>query len=168
MTRPPPAPTLPSVTVTPTFESLERARSRQIAMMNRLRPLGLAIVVLVVVTGFRTHPRPGLHGEHLGILLALIAFVVGVIGVMRGRRALVAVQMPFYVALVAGSGVLVALQPRGPAFLGVFIAVAIAAMRIRGVAGLTVAALALVALSIAEYVGKDKSVYAMILQAIGV
>jgi len=92
-------------------------------MFRLLRPLGIAVIVLVVVTGSRAHPRPGVHGEHLGILLALIGFGVGVAGVIAYRRETVHALVPFFAALVVSSSVLVALQPKGPAFLGAFIAV---------------------------------------------
>src|SRR5689334_5905563 len=50
----------------PTVASLERMRARQQSMRRLLRPLGFGVVVLVVVAGMRTHPRPGLSGgEHL-------------------------------------------------------------------------------------------------------
>ncbi len=151
----------------PTFASLERTRARQQRTLALLRPVGVGVVVLVVVTGVQAHPRPGLSGEGLAILLALIAFVVGAGGVMRSRRGPPAVQVPFFVALIAGSALLVALQPKGPAFVGAFMGVA-AAMRLRGRAAAPVVALALVLLPIAEVVGKDKSVFGAILQEIAI
>jgi len=137
-------------------------------MFRLLRPLGIAVVALVEITGSQAHPRPGVHGEHLGILLALIGFGVGVIGVIRSRRESVRAQLPFFAALVVSSSVLVALQPKGPAFLGAFIAVATAAMRMPGRPGAAIAALALVALPVAEALGRDKSLFGAVLQELGV
>lgn len=151
----------------PTFASLERMRARQERTLRLLRPLGVAVVVLVVVTGTQVEPRPGLHGEHLAVLLGLVAFVAGAAGAMRSRRATAAVQVPFFATLVAGSALLVALQPKGPAFVGAFMAVA-AAMRIRGRGGPAVVALALVALPLAELLGRDKSAFGAVLQEIAV
>jgi signal transduction histidine kinase len=152
----------------PTVASLERTRVRQRAMKRLLRPLGVAVIALVVVTGTQAHPRPGLHGEHLGILLALAGFTVGVVGVMSTRRQIALAQVPFFAALVVSSSLLVALQPKGPAFLGAFIAVATAALRVPGRPGVAIVVLALVALPIAEALGRDKSAFGALLQELGV
>src|SRR5579862_2860246 len=152
----------------PTIASLERTRTRQRAMERLLRPLGVAVITLVVITGVQAHPRPGLHGEHLGILLALAGFAIGVVGVMYSRRQAALAQVPFFAALVVSSSALVALQPKGPAFLGAFIAVATAALRVRGRPGLAIVLLALVALPIAEVLGRDKSTFGALLQELGV
>jgi len=137
-------------------------------MFRLLRPLGIAVIVLVELTGAQAHPRPGLHGEHLGILLALVGFGVGVVGVIGNRREKARAQLPFFAALVVSSSVLVALQPKGPAFLGAFIAVATAAMRVPGRPGAAIVALALVALPVAEVAGRDKSAFGAVLQELGV
>jgi len=133
-----------------------------------MRPLGVAVVALVVITAAEAHPRPGVHGEHLGILLALAGFTIGVAGVMSRRLQSPIAEVAFFAALVASSSVLVALQPKGPAFLGAFIAVAAAAMRLPGRLGLAIVALALVALPFAEVLGKDKSAFGALLQELGV
>jgi signal transduction histidine kinase len=153
---------------TPTFESLERTRARQDAMLERMRPLGFAAIVLVEITGARAHPGPGLAGERLGILLALVGFAAGVVGVMNAPRRSAAAQAPFFAVLVLSSATLVALQPHGPGFLGAFIAVAAGALRVQGAPGAAVVLLALIALPIAEVVGKDKSAFGALLQELGV
>jgi signal transduction histidine kinase len=160
-------PTLPGVTA-PTVASLEQTRVRQQRMLQAMRPLGLVAIVLVEITGAQAHPRPGLTGEHLGILLALVGFAAGVVGVMRSRRRSVGAQAPFFAALVLSSATLVALQPKGPAVLGAFIAVAATALRVPGRPGVAIVVLALVALPVAEIVGKDRSVYGAALQELGV
>jgi signal transduction histidine kinase len=133
-----------------------------------MSPLGWAALVLVEIAGARSHPRPGLTGEHLAILLAQIGFAAGVVAVMFTPRRSAAAQVPGFALLVLCSATLVALQPKGPAFLGAFIAVAAAALRVRGRPGTAIVALALVALGVAEIVGKDKSVYGALLQELGV
>lgn len=133
-----------------------------------MRALGFAAIALVEIIGAQSHPRPGLAGEHLGILLALIGFAAGVLGAMGTRQRAPSVQVPVFVVLILSSAVLVALQPHGPAFLGAFIAVSAAALRIPGRPGLAIIALALVALPVAEVAGKDKSVYGALLQDLGV
>jgi signal transduction histidine kinase len=165
------APTLRRMSVedaTPTLASLEHARRRQLATLGLMRPLGLAMVVLVEVAGSRTEPRPGLTGERGAILLALIGVAVGVVGVIRGRRARPAVQVPFYAALVLSSATLVLLQPHGPGFLGVFVAVSAAALRIGGRLGVAVAGLALVALAVAGSLADGRSATSVALNELGV
>jgi signal transduction histidine kinase len=152
----------------PTSASLERIRARRQAMTRRFRPLAVAIVVVVVVASARSHPRPGVDGEHLAVLLALVGFAVGVAGVMRTRSAAPLRQLTFFATLVLSSSTLVGLQPNGPAFLGAFIAVAAAAMNVRGRPGVAVVVLALAALPIAEVLGRDKSAFGALLQEIGV
>jgi signal transduction histidine kinase len=148
--------------------SLLQVRVRQQRMLGAMRPLGWAAIALVEIAGARTHPGPGLRGEHLGILLALIGFAVGVAAVLLTPRRSPAAQVPSFVVLVLSSAALVALQPKGPAFLGAFIAVAAAALRVRGIAGNAIVVLALVALPVAEIAGKDKSVFGALLQELGV
>jgi signal transduction histidine kinase len=147
--------------------ALEHARVRQQRMLDAMLPLGWAVIALVEIAGARAHPRPGLTGEHLGILLGLIGFAAGVAAVMLVPRR-PAAQVPSFALLIVSSAALVALQPNGPAFLGAFIAVAAAALRVRGVPGTVLVALALVALPIAEVLGKDRSVFRALLQELGV
>ncbi len=151
----------------PTFASLERTRARQQRTLGLLRPVGVGVVVLVVVTGVQSHPRPSLSGEGLAVLLALIGFAAGAAGVMRSRRGTAREQVPFFLALIVSSALLVALQPKGPAFVGAFMGVA-AAMRLRGRPGVAIVVLALVLLPIAEILGKDKSAFGAILQEIAI
>jgi signal transduction histidine kinase len=152
----------------PTFASLERARARQAAMTRVFRPLAGTIVALVVVAGAVSHPRPGLHGEHLGVLISLLGFALGVAGVMRTRSSAPHQQVPFFLVLVGSTSALVALQPKGPAFLGAFVAVAAGAINVRGRPAVAVVALALIALPVAEVLGREKSAFGATLQEVGV
>jgi signal transduction histidine kinase len=136
-------------------------------MSQVVRPLPVAVAAIVVVVAFRSHPRPGLAGEHLGLLVALVAFVLGVAGVMWGQSEPPGRQLPFFAALVVSSSALVALQPNGAAFLGTFVAVAAAALSLRGRQGTVVVVLALVALAVAELVGKDRSLLDGVLRELG-
>ena len=45
-----------------------------------LRPVGVLIVAIVIIDGPATQPAPGLHGDRLGVLAALVAFAVGLLG----------------------------------------------------------------------------------------
>jgi len=147
---------------------LQQVRVRQQRLLDAMLPLGWAVLAFVWIAGARSHPRPGLTGAQLGILLALIGFAVGVLAVMLAPRRSTVAQVPGFAVLILSSATLVALQPKGPGFLGAFIAVAAAAIRVRGVAGRALAAVALVALPLAQIIGKDKSVFNALLQALGV
>jgi signal transduction histidine kinase len=148
--------------------ALDRAGTREERMLDSMQPLGWAIIVLVEIASARVHPRPGLAGEHLGILLAMIAFAAGVIAVMFTPRRAAIAQVPPFALLILSSATLVALQPKGPAFLGVFIAVSAAALRVRGTPRIALVALALVVLPAAVVAGTDKSVVDALLREVGV
>lgn len=139
----------PAATVeTPTVESLQRARDRQRATLMLLRPLGALIVVLVEISGFRNHPHPGLGSADAGaVLVALVAFAVGVFGAVRMGGRPVQMQAPFFVMLLAASATLAWLQPGGPGVLGCFVAVGAAGMRLPGRGGLAVGVAAFVVLT---------------------
>jgi hypothetical protein len=95
--------------------------------------VGVVIVAVVLLDGPAERPAPGLHGDRLGVLLALVAFAVGLLGAREAvlRHAPLWVQVPLLFALVAGSGVLMWLQPGGPGFLGFFFLAAwVAALRV--------------------------------------
>ncbi len=130
---------------TPTFASLEAARERQRTALRRLRPLGAVIVAVMLVAGSRSHPQPGAHGHGLAVLAALAVFTVVWAGTMRARAAAARVQWPLFLGLIGSSAALVWLQPDGPGILGVFVAVAVAAMRGSARVGVIGAGVALVA-----------------------
>lgn len=142
--------------------------SRQQPMLNVFRLLGLVIVVLVEVGAATAQPRPGAAGQHLGVLLAMLGFAVGVLGAVRSRERSWTSSAAFLLLLVACSSVLVGLQANGPGFLGVFVAVSAATMRVPGRPGAAIAAFALVALPIAEILGKERSAVSIALLETGV
>jgi signal transduction histidine kinase len=173
MTAPSWLPTLLSMsTETPTFDSLERARTRQHATLRLFRPLAVLVIVLVAIAGARTQPRPGFSGEHLGVLLALIGFAAAVAGAIASRRAPAAIQVPILVPLfallLASSAVLVWLQPDGLGLVGVFIAVSAAGLRLPSRAGTALVVGALVASAVAATQAEHHSVTAAVLNELGV
>jgi signal transduction histidine kinase len=157
-----------SVETTPTLASLAHARARQQATLRILRPLAVGVVLLVGVAGSRTEPRPGLSGDRLGILLALVGFALGAVGVIRSRHANAAVQASFFVVLVLSAATLAWLQPNGPGFVGVFVAVGAMAMRVRGSLGLVVAVVAVGALAAAHALSGERSLTSILLSEFGV
>lgn len=126
---------------------LDPAGARPEGNLRWLRPLGLVIVVVALVDAATERPAPGLHGAGLGVLLALVAFSVGLLGArearLRGARAWI--QAACFTMLIGGCGVLIWLQPSGPGFLGVFfLAACVATLRLPLRAASAVGGLALV------------------------
>ena len=153
---------------TPTFASLEATRARQRTALRRLRPLGIAIVAVMLVAGSRSHPQPGTHGRGLAIGAALAAFTVAWLCIMRLRVAPPRVQAPLFLLLIATSATLVWLQPNGPGILGVFVAVAVGTMRGSGRIGLIGAVGALVAVVVAGVLVTHRTFIGIALNALGV
>jgi len=173
MTAPSWLPTLLSMSAeTPTFASLERARAHQHATLRLFRPLAVLVLVLVETAGAGTQPRPGISGEHLGVLLALIGFAAAVAGAIASRRAPAAVQVPILVPLfallLASSAVLVWLQPDGLGLVGVFIAVSAAGLRLPSRSGTALVIGALIASAVAATQAEHHSVTAVVLNELGV
>jgi signal transduction histidine kinase len=94
-----------------------------------MRPLAIVLVGSVIMSSFQTHPGPGLHGDHLAVSAALVGLTVGTFGAMRLASCRVWWQLLAVVTAVVSAGVLLAVQPNGPGFLGMFPAVCAAALR---------------------------------------
>ncbi len=137
--------------VMPTLEALRTARAQQDAVRRWLRPVGPVVVVLLALSAAQAEPRPGLHGQSLTVLLAIIAFVGGGLGAMATRRAPAGAQLPFVAVLFAGAIGLVALQPEGTGVFGLLVGVALAGQHLhrRGTRGLAAVVLALMAVTAA-------------------
>lgn len=147
--------------------SLEHARLRQQAIMRRLRLLGLALVALIEVTGALSAPRPGLSGDRLGVLLGLAGVAVGLIGGQLAARDSTAAQAACFGVLMASSVALMWLQPNGPGFLGVFLAVIAAALRGPASLGAPVVASALIGQAIVGLLAGGRSVFSVVLDELG-
>ena len=109
-----------------------RARERVDRQRQLLRPLGVALIAIVVTASLNSHPAPGLSGARLGVSLALagyalaVAATVAVVWARRGYEFQV-----LLIGLIGGCGVaLAALQPRGPAEIAASVGVWIAAVRL--------------------------------------
>jgi len=154
---------------TPSLAVMQRARARQDATRRLLRPLGAAVVVAVFIAAANTQPTPGTQGRGLGVLLALVGFVAGMVGGVLSRGRLpVALTTAFFVVLVASSAALVWLQPNGPGYLGCFVAVSAAVMRLPGRAGVAIGVMSLVGLGLALGLTHDRSVTGALLTDLGV
>lgn len=164
----PPNLSVMSADPTLTLASLAQVRARQRATLRVLRPLAIVVVVLVAFLTSRADPAPGLSGERLGVLFAVLAFAIGVIGVLSARHRGASVQAPFFLAVLSSAVALVWLQRHGPGLIGVFLAVGVAAMRVRGWRGTALFAVALGSLAAAYGLGGDESWGTILLNELGI
>jgi signal transduction histidine kinase len=123
----------------------------------------------VVILSFRAHPAPGLHGNGLGVTIALAVFVAAVataISVGWAHRGLAAQAV--VIGLIGGCGVaLAALQPKGVVVLAASLGVWFAAVRLPPVpaavtSGAITAALVL-AIALTEHPAAQSAIAALLL-----
>ena len=120
----------------PTSARVSAARSRARERVDRqrqlLRPLGVALIAIVVTASLNSQPAPGLSGARLGVSLALAGFAAAVAVMATATWA--RHGYPYQVVLIGfmgGCGVaLAALQPHGPAEIAASTAVWMAAVRL--------------------------------------
>jgi signal transduction histidine kinase len=151
----------------PTLATLAAARARQRTLVRVLRPLAVGVLAVVALVGPDTSPRPGLSGDRLGVLVALVCFAVGIAGVLRRRSKGGLHQLPFFVLLLGSAVALIGLQLHGPGFVGVFVAVGAAALRVRGWLAISVFVLALAALAAVGAFAQHQSWTSILLAQIG-
>lgn len=144
-------------------DRVAKARSRAEQRLHRqrgtLRPLGLAVIVLVAVSTASGHPAPGWHARGVALTLALCTFVAGLVVVIRAgfaeRRT---GEQAAVIAAVGAAGVaLGAVQPRGATGLAAGIAVFMAVARLPPAAGIALAAAVTVALDVATALAGSSS-----------
>jgi signal transduction histidine kinase len=136
------------------------------AVQRWLRPLGPAVLAIVVWAACFTEPRPGLSGRHLAVSLALAALVLGGAGAVGTVRVRGPLPGGCIAVLLASSVTLVWLQPDGVAIAGGFVGLSLLALRLRRHISipLTIAVLALVGVGIAT--GQHDSVVSALLNVI--
>jgi signal transduction histidine kinase len=104
-----------------TAESAREARAQAQAdqrlrrQRDVLRPLGLVVVAAVVVGAITGHPAPSLHGDGLGVAVAVVVFAAAL--TWSARSSFVQHSTTMQAVVIAAMGAagiaLVALQPRG-------------------------------------------------------
>jgi len=147
-----------------TAEALTRAEERRARQRAWLRPLGWALVALVVAGTIGGHPRPGLQGQGAGITAALVVYVAALaVGLAAdpGGQPLRVLVLP--IVLVGGAGVaLAALQPRGATELAGSVAVWMAVARLPLRLGLALGAAVTAGLALAEALSASATAYSVL------
>jgi signal transduction histidine kinase len=142
-----------------TLAALRQARASREALLRRILPVGLAALVIVVITTSRAKPGAGLHGASLGVTLALAGFGLAAVagfGALVTRRAAARFLAPLLILLMVSSAVLVWLQPDGAGAVGMLIAVGIAARLVPGRVSVVLLTACLAFLLVAESVSQDR------------
>jgi len=105
-----------------------------------LRPLGWAVLLVVVLGSANSHPVPGLHGKGLAVTLALLVFAVTLVVAVRDGFPARSVELQAVVIAVMGAaGVAIAgLQLKGATELAAGAAVFMAITRLPFNAGVAI------------------------------
>lgn len=144
-------------------ERVAAAQSRAQQRLNRqrgtLRPLGWAVMLVVLVGALNANPTPGFHGKALGVTVALALFVATLALAITERFTRLAVELQTAVIALMGaaSAALAALQPRGATELAGGAAVWMAVTRLPFAVGVALAALITVALDVATALAGNSS-----------
>ena len=133
-----------------------------------VRVLAVFVIGFVITTAFQTQPGPGVHGESLGVALALIGLGVATIAMIRLSRGPSAVLAAVIGFAVVSAAALVGLQPDGPGFLAMFPAVSGGALRLPDRLSGAVTVFAIVALAVAWALAGNRSVDGVVLNEIGI
>ncbi len=129
-----------------------RAALRLRGQRDTLRPLGLAVIAVVVLGTFNGDPQPALQGSGLGVAVALVVFAASLAAAISSwfiERG-IGLQAAVISAMGAAGVALAALQPDGAAGLAVGATVWIAVARLPLVLAITLGAAMTVALDVAS------------------
>ena len=128
----------------PESERVAEARARAHERLHRqrgtLRPLGWAVLLVVVLGSANSHPVPGLHGKGLAVTLALLVFAVTLVVAVRDGFPERSVELQAVVIAVMGAaGVAIAgLQLKGATEVAAGVAVFMAITRLPFNAGVAI------------------------------
>jgi signal transduction histidine kinase len=94
---------------------LRRVRGHHDAVLRSLALLAPVLLMLFLVNAFVAEPRPGLAGRPLGVAVAVLAFLVAVLGrALTTSARLRGAHIGFVALALASSIALTWLQPSGP------------------------------------------------------
>ena len=121
-------------------EARARAQERLHRQRGTLRPLGWAVLLVVVLGSANSHPVPGLHGKALAVTLALLVFAVTLLVAVRDGFPERSVELQAVVIAVMGAaGVAIAgLQLKGATEVAAGVAVFMAITRLPFSAGVAI------------------------------
>lgn len=148
---------------TPDSERVAEARARAQERLHRqrrsLRPLGWAVIFVVVLGSANSHPVPGLHGKGLAVTLALCVFAVTLLIAIRDGFPERSLELQAAViAIIGAAGVAIAgLQLEGATGLAAGVAVFLALTRLPFNAGLALGGAVTVALAIVTAIAGSSS-----------
>jgi signal transduction histidine kinase len=140
-------------------EAESRAELRLRRQRGALRPVGLGLILVIAAGTFGAHPRPGLHGQALGVTAALCVFAAALALAIQPRfvRFGIGLQAAVISAIGAGGVALAAMQPKGATGLAAGAAVWLAVARLPLPLGIAVAATTTVAVDVAAGVAGSPS-----------
>lgn len=122
-------------------DPLERTLSENLGPARRIAPVVIAVIIAIA---FAQHPAPALAGNGLAVTLSLVLLIA--CAAVLTRRMDARATAAALAAMIVGSAALVWLQPNGAGVAGLFLAVAVAGMRLADRESLAILALAVVAL----------------------
>jgi signal transduction histidine kinase len=130
-------------------EARARAQERLHRQRATLRPLGWAVILVVVLGSANGHPAPGLHGKALAVTLALCVFAASLLVAIRDGFPERGVELQAAVIAVMGAaGVAIAgLQLKGATSIAAGVAVFMAITRLPLRVGVAIGATVTVALA---------------------
>jgi signal transduction histidine kinase len=108
-----------------------------------LRLVGVGAVAVVLLSVVTTDPRPGPHGDGPWVALSLAAVVAGIWLSAPRRELPVARRFGGLALVMAGTLVLMALQPNSAGYAGIYYVVVIAGMRLALIPAVAVLVVAL-------------------------
>ncbi|MFL5864856.1 MAG: sensor histidine kinase [Solirubrobacteraceae bacterium] len=147
----------------PEGERVSEARARAAERLHRqrqsLRPLGWAVILIVVLGSANSKPVPALQGKALAVLLVLCVFVATLlIATREGFPEHSLALQGAVLAVMGAAGVAIAgLQPRGATGVAAGVAVFMAVTRLPFAAGVAVGGALTVALGVATALAGSSS-----------
>ena len=113
-------------------EAQARSQERLHRQRQSLRPLGWAVILVVVLGSANSDPVPGLHGTALAVTLALIVFAATFLVAIRDSfpERTLALQGAAIAAMGAAGIAIAGLQPKGATGVAAGVAVFIAITRL--------------------------------------
>lgn len=147
----------------PESERVAEAEARALDRLHRqrqsLRPLGWAVIMVVVIASANSHPVPSLHGKGLGVTLALAVFAAMLLLAIRDgfpERPL-ELQAAVIAAMGAAGVAIGALQPTGATGVAAGVAVFMAIARLPLRQGLVLGGLLTAGLGVATAIAGSSS-----------